>query len=75
MMLRSLSLILLTAGALAGCGLKGPLYLPKQEGQQAATPGGTSGQKKDRTRDSGSQTPAAPSDMGTPPPSTLPREN
>jgi predicted small lipoprotein YifL len=61
MMLRSTLLVSIAVGTLAGCGLKGSLYLPEQKGQEVPS-NGDEQQRKERTRDSGAPVPATPTD-------------
>jgi predicted small lipoprotein YifL len=67
-------LVPIASVALASCGLKGPLYLPETDRQQQSSPP-TEEQKRERTRDSGSQTPAVPTDTNGAPPATSPPGN
>jgi len=75
MTLRSILLLPLAVGALAGCGLKGPLYLPEEKEQKVSEQSDGEQQRKERTRDAGAQTPAAPTGASTSAASEPPPEN
>lgn len=69
MILRRFFLYSLVGFVLAGCGLKGPLYLPESKEQQDSAVTTEEQQKRERATNGSSPTPPAPTDsVQTPPP-------
>jgi predicted small lipoprotein YifL len=64
MVVRRFAALLAAAAVLAGCGQKGPLYLPDKGGQVVTRPGGG------QTQQQAPQSQAAPQSQTTPAPAT-----